>query len=270
LALSLGSPSFLILTWAFLFPVVVAYLKLVEERELEARFGEAYLAYKRECPSCCRGPGALVARVVEMARAERLKAPWLKAVEEEGGMIEIRLHGRGGQGVWTAANLLAMAAIREGKHAQSFPFFGPERMGAPIVAFARISDEPIRIHSMIYRPDVVGVLDPRLLGPEVVEGLKENSMLIVDTEEEPETVRKLLGLKPGLGKIWTLDASGMAMEVFGRAITNTAIVAAIVRATGITSLDSLLETVKKRFRGKAAEKNVEIMRRAYEGVRSER
>ena len=184
-------------------------------------------------------------------------------------MIEIRLHGRGGQGVWTAANLLAMAAILEGKHAQSFPFFGPERMGAPIVAFARISDEPIRIHSMIYRPDVVGVLDPRLLGPEVVEGLKEDSVLVVDTEEEPEAVRERLGLRPGLGKIWALDATGMALDVFGRAITNTAIVGAIVRAAGVTSLDSLIEIVKRRFTGKAAEKNVEIVRRAYEGVRAE-
>jgi len=184
-------------------------------------------------------------------------------------MIEIRLHGRGGQGVWTAANLLAMAAIREGKHAQSFPFFGPERMGAPIVAFARISDEPIRIHSMIYRPDVVGVLDPRLLGPEVIEGMKEDSVLVIDTEEEPSAIRELLGLKPGFGKIWTLDASGMAVDIFGRAITNTAIVAAIVRATGVTSLDSLVEIVKRRFKGEAAEKNVEIIHRAYESVRSE-
>ncbi len=184
-------------------------------------------------------------------------------------MIEIRLHGRGGQGVWTAANLLAMAAIREGKHAQSFPFFGPERMGAPIVAFARISDEPIRIHSMIYRPDVVGVLDPRLLGPEVAEGLKEDTVLVVDTDEDASAVRERLGLKPGLGKLWTLDATSMALDIFGRAITNTAIVAAIVRTTGVTSLDSLVEVIRQRFRGEAAEKNVEMVRRAYETVRAE-
>ena len=184
-------------------------------------------------------------------------------------MIEVRLHGRGGQGVWTAANLLAMAAIREGKHVQSFPFFGPERMGAPIVAFARISDEPIRIRSMIYQPDVVGVLDPRLLGPEVAEGLKENSVVVVDTKEGPSAVRERLNLGPGFAKVWTLDATGMAVKVFGRAITNTAIAAAIVRAAGIIELDSLIETVKERFKGAAAEKNVEIVRKAYEAVKPE-
>ncbi len=185
-------------------------------------------------------------------------------------MIEVRLHGRGGQGVWTAANLLAMTAIKEGKHAQSFPFFGPERMGAPVVAFARISEEPIRIHSMIYRPDVVGVLDPRLLGPIVREGLKERTVIVVDTREGPEAVRERLGLEPGFGEVWTLDATGMAMEVFGRAITNTAIVGAIAKATGVVKLDSLLEVVKERFRGKAAEMNVEIVRKAYEAVEKER
>jgi len=184
-------------------------------------------------------------------------------------VIEIRLHGRGGQGVWTAANLLAMAAIREGKHVQSFPFFGPERMGAPIVAFARISEEPIRVHSMIYRPDVIGVLDPRLLGPEVAEGLRANTVVVVNTRGEPEEVREALGLKPGFGRIWVLDATSMAMEVFGRAITNTAMVSAIARATGVVKLESLVEVIRERFKGDIAEKNVELVQRAYREVRPE-
>ncbi|RLI13947.1 hypothetical protein DRO33_00285 [Candidatus Bathyarchaeota archaeon] len=184
-------------------------------------------------------------------------------------MIEVRLHGRGGQGVWTAANLLAMAAIREGKHVQSFPFFGPERMGAPYVCFARISDEPIRVHCMVYTPDLVGVLDPRLLGDWVREGLKESSVVVVDTREPASAVREKLGLEPGFARIWTLDATKIAMEVFGRAITNTAILGAMVRATGVVKLDSLLAVIKERFKGKVAEKNVEVVKRAYEAVRPE-
>ncbi|HDJ26270.1 MAG TPA: hypothetical protein ENF34_03030 [Candidatus Bathyarchaeota archaeon] len=184
-------------------------------------------------------------------------------------MIEVRLHGRGGQGVWTAANLLAMAAIREGKHIQSFPFFGPERMGAPYVCFARISDEPIRVHCMVYRPDLVGVLDPRLLGDWVREGLKESSIVVVNTREPPSAVREALGLEPGFARIWVLDANKIALEEFGRAITNTAILGAMVKASGVVELQSLLDVIKDRFSGEIAEKNVRVVKKAYEAVRPE-
>ncbi len=184
-------------------------------------------------------------------------------------MIEIRLHGRGGQGVWTAANLLAMAAIKEGKHAQSFPFFGPERLGAPILAFARISEKPIRVHCMIYRPDVVGVLDPTLIEPPVAEGIKEESILVLNSDKEPGELREVLGLKEGTGRIWVVDASRMALEILEREITNTAIAGAIARATGVVSFSSLEEVIRERFRGGMAEKNVELARRAYEEVRPE-
>ncbi|OYT52529.1 pyruvate synthase subunit porC [Candidatus Bathyarchaeota archaeon ex4484_135] len=184
-------------------------------------------------------------------------------------MIEIRLHGRGGQGVWTAANLLALAAIREGKYAQGFPFFGPERLGAPVLAFARISDKPIRVHCMIYRPDVVGVLDPTLLSPSVVEGLKKDGILVLNSDKEPSELREILGLEEGMGTIWVLDASRMAIEILGREITNTAIMSAVARATGAVSLSSLEAVIKERFPPNVAEKNLELVRRAYEEVRRE-
>ena len=95
---------------------------------------------------------------------------------------EVRFHGRGGQGAWTASLLLAQAALKENKYIQSFPAFGPERAGAPITAFTRISDDPIHIHSSIYEPDVVVVLDPTLLGPAVIEGMKSETILVVTTD----------------------------------------------------------------------------------------
>jgi len=177
-------------------------------------------------------------------------------------LVEIRLHGRGGQGAWTATNLLALAAQREGKYSQSFPFFGPERGGAPILSFARISTKPIDVHCMVYNPDVVAVLDPTLLGPRVVEGIKDDSVIVVNSREPPARVREILGTSKG--RIWTVDATGLAMEVLGRPITNTAILGAIVRASGIISLDSLVSVTMERFKGPVGEKNASLIRRAYE------
>jgi 2-oxoacid:acceptor oxidoreductase gamma subunit (pyruvate/2-ketoisovalerate family) len=180
-------------------------------------------------------------------------------------MIEVRFHGRGGQGAWTASLLLAQGGLREGKYVQSFPAFGPERAGAPITAYTRISDEPIDIHSSIYEPDVVVVLDPTLLGPSVVEGLKPGGKMVINTPDSPEEVESCLGLK-GV-EVWTIDATSLALEVLKRPITNTVMLGALVKATGIVTLNSLLEAVRERFRGEMGELNVRVVETAYKEVR---
>jgi len=128
---------------------------------------------------------------------------------------EFRWHGRGGQGAWTASELLARAAIHEGKYTQSFPEFGPERMGAPVRAFTRISDKPIRLHCSVYNPDVSAVLDPTLMATvSVTEGLKENGILLVNTAEKPQEIRKLL--KMTKGAVWTVPATEIAIKILGK------------------------------------------------------
>ncbi|MFP3950577.1 MAG: 2-oxoacid:acceptor oxidoreductase family protein [Candidatus Bathyarchaeia archaeon] len=182
-------------------------------------------------------------------------------------MYEVRFHGRGGQGAWTASLLLAQAGLKEEKNIQSFPAFGPERAGAPISAFTRISDDKIQIHSSIYEPDVVVVLDPTLLGPSVAEGIKKGTKLIVNTTMSGDTVRENLGLS-GI-ETWLLDATKLAMDKLGRPITNTAMLGAVIRATEIVELDSLIEAVRDRFSGKIGEANVELIRSAYKEVEKE-
>jgi len=176
-------------------------------------------------------------------------------------LYEVRFHGRGGQGAWTASLLLAQAGLKEEKNIQSFPAFGPERAGAPITAYTRISDEPIQIHSSVYEPDVVVVLDPTLLGPAVVEGLKPESKVVVNTNESVAEVKKRLGLKET--EIWVVDATSLALKVLGVNITNTALLGAVVRASGIVKLDSVLEVVKERFSGKVRDQNIEVVKIAY-------
>ncbi len=177
-------------------------------------------------------------------------------------IFEVRFHGRGGQGAWTASLLLAQAGLKEEKNIQSFPAFGPERAGAPITAFTRISDEKIQLHSSIYEPDVVVVLDPTLLGPAVAEGIHKGTKLIVNTGESADAVRKKLGLKNV--ETWTVDATELAIKVLGRPITNTAMLGIIIKATGVVKLDSLLAVVKERFEGKISELNAELVKKAYE------
>jgi len=180
-------------------------------------------------------------------------------------IYEARFHGRGGQGAWTASLLLAQAGLKEEKNIQSFPAFGPERAGAPITAFTRISDDKIQLHSSVYEPDVVVVLDPTLLGPAVAEGIQKGTKLIVNTSESADAVRKKLGLKNV--ETWTVDATELAIKVLGRPITNTAMLGTIVKATGVVKLDSLLAVVKERFEGKISELNAELVKKAYEEAR---
>ena len=183
--------------------------------------------------------------------------------------LEVRWHGRGGQGAWTASELLARAAIAEGKYVQSFPEFGPERMGAPVTAFTRISIEPIKIHCAVYSPDVVAVLDPTLLKTvDVAEGLDEEAgNFIVNTKEDPMEIRKLL--KSDAGKVWTVEASEISLKILGISITNTAMLGAVARVTGIVSLETVEKMINERFRADVAAKNFAIVKEAYQGVRSE-
>src|SRR4030067_2357993 len=139
-------------------------------------------------------------------------------------MIEIRFHGRGGQGAVTSAEILALAAIGEGKYAQAFPSFGPERRGAPVVAFCRINDQPIRIRANIYEPDIVVVLDPTLLKiVNVAAGIKPDGIVVTTSKDSPEVVKETLGIK---NRVATVDAVKIAMEVLGLPITNTAMLGA--------------------------------------------
>jgi len=180
-------------------------------------------------------------------------------------IFEVRFHGRGGQGAWTASLLLAQAGLNEEKNIQSFPAFGPERAGAPITAFTRISESKIQIHSSIYEPDVVVVLDPTLLGPAVAEGIQENTKLIVNTDKSVNEILDVLGLK-GV-ETWTVDATTLAINMLGRPITNTAMLGSVVKATDVVKLDSITQVVKERFEGKIGELNAELVKKAYEEVK---
>ena len=177
-------------------------------------------------------------------------------------LVEIRWHGRGGQGAVTSAELLAQAAISEGKYAQAFPSFGPERRGAPVLAFVRInSQEPIRVRAEIREPDVVVVLDPGLLSIiNVTSGLKADGIVVINTRKQAEQLKKEFDIKWSLA---TIDATHIAREVLGVPITNTTMVGALIKATGVVELESLVEPLKHRF-GRLAERNIEAMKRAYE------
>jgi len=183
-------------------------------------------------------------------------------------ILEVRWHGRGGQGAWTASELLARAAIYEGKHVQSFPEFGPERMGAPVTAFTRISTEPIQIHCAVYNPDVVAVLDPTLLkAVPVTEGLNEEGKIIINSKDNPVEIRKTLNTDKG--KVWTVPATELAIKILGIPITNTAMLGAVACVTGIVGLESIDKVVKERFRLDVAEKNFAVIKEAYKEVKSE-
>jgi 2-oxoacid:acceptor oxidoreductase gamma subunit (pyruvate/2-ketoisovalerate family) len=184
-------------------------------------------------------------------------------------LLEVRWHGRGGQGAWTASELFARAAIAEGKYIQSFPEFGAERMGAPVTAFTRISAEPIRLHCAVYNPDVVAVLDPTLLKTvRVADGLnEEGGNIIVNSKETPSEVRKELNTDKG--KVWTVPASEISLKILGMPITNTAMLGAVARVTGVVNLETVERMIRARFRSDVAEKNFAVVKEAYQEVKSE-
>ncbi len=177
-------------------------------------------------------------------------------------MIEIRFHGRGGQGAVTSAEMMALAAIAKGKYAQAMPAFGAERRGAPVLAFTRIDDEFIDVRQEILEPDVVAVLDPTLLaGIPVAAGLKPGGVIIINTHKNPSEIKKQLDL-PTDARIAIVDATAIARETIGRPITNTTMLGALLKATGVMKPNDLVEPLKKRF-GKIAPRNIDAMNRAY-------
>lgn len=168
-------------------------------------------------------------------------------------MIEIRWHGRGGQGAKTASLLLADAAFNTGKYIQGFPEYGPERMGAPITAYNRISTSPIRIHSNIYEPDYVVVVDDSLLeSVPVTAGLKETGAIIINTTKDADSLKTLLnGYK---GKVYTIDARKVSIEALGKYFPNTPMLAAIVKVSNIMSEEEFLNDMEGSFKHKFAKK----------------
>ncbi|MDH5811006.1 MAG: 2-oxoacid:acceptor oxidoreductase family protein [Candidatus Methanomethylicaceae archaeon] len=175
-------------------------------------------------------------------------------------MLEIRWHGRGGQGSVTAAEILATAAINEGKFSQAFASFGPERRGAPVLAFTRIDDKEILIRTQIYEPDVVVVLDHHLSeGDDIGEGLKKGGIIVLNSAYGPE---KYAGKFPNARRVATVDATGIAIKELGTPVTNTAILGALVRATGVVKPESVEEVIRERFKA-YAERNVAAVRAAF-------
>ncbi len=168
-------------------------------------------------------------------------------------IIEIRWHGRGGQGAKTASLLLADAAFNTGKYIQGFPEYGPERMGAPITAYNRISTSPIRLHSNIYEPDYVVVVDDTLLDSvDVTAGLKETGAIVINTTKDVENIKPLL--KGYRGKIYTIDARKISEEALGKYFPNTPMLAAIVKVSNIMTEEEFLNNMKTSFKHKFAKK----------------
>ena len=168
-------------------------------------------------------------------------------------LVEIRWHGRGGQGAKTASLLLADAAFNTGKYIQGFPEYGPERMGAPITAYNRISNSPITIHSAIYEPNYVVVVDDTLLDTvDVTAGLKEDGAIVINTTNDAETLKKKLnGYKGG---IYTIDARSISIDALGKYFPNTPMLAAIVKVSGVIPEDQFLADMEGSFKHKFAKK----------------
>jgi pyruvate ferredoxin oxidoreductase gamma subunit len=189
-----------------------------------------------------------------------------------GELLEIRWHGRGGQGAKTAAGMVAEVAVGAGKYAQAAPEYGAEREGAPIKAYTRIDEERIRVHDAIYYPDIVLVLDDTLLETEgVTEGLTEDGILLVNTESSPSQIRELLGLEGR--QVYTIDATSIALEEIGRPIPNTVMIGALAAVTGIVDPKDIKKSIDKKLGGKLSEGmlkgNMRAVDRAFEEVQSE-
>jgi len=187
-------------------------------------------------------------------------------------MLEIRWHGRGGQGAVTASKVLAESAMSLGKQIQAFPEYGSERQGAPVKSFTRISNQRIMHHSQVTSPDVVIVLDPTLLGTvDVTEGLKEDGILLINTTASPGEIRKQINLKGR--KLCTVDATGISLRNLGKAIPNTPMIGAFVGITGMLSAQAVADDFRVKFRGKfkdeIIEGNVQSILDASKEVKSE-
>jgi len=189
-------------------------------------------------------------------------------------MIEIRWHGRGGQGAKTAALLLADAALASGKYVQAFPEYGPERMGAPVASFDRISSEPILLHSGVAHPSIVVVLDPTLMETvPVTDGMPADGTIVINTNKCPADMRKEIGAGDAM-KVFTVDASTISVESIGKDIPNTPLLGALIKATGLLDFTEMLEDMKKKLEKKFKSKpevvagNLKAIERAYKEVKS--
>jgi pyruvate ferredoxin oxidoreductase gamma subunit len=187
-------------------------------------------------------------------------------------MFEILWHGRGGQGAKTAATMVAHVALSEGKYSQGFPEYGPERMGAPVRGYTRISASPITLHCGITSPDAVVVLDPTLLcSINVLEGADKEGVVVINTPLTPQEIRKKFAITGG--RLYTCDATKIAIEEVGRSTPNTPMIGALIKATGILKLDSFAKDIEKKFSGKFGEKvvkgNIRALERAYNETKSQ-
>ena len=181
-------------------------------------------------------------------------------------MKEIRIHGRGGQGSVTAAELLAVAAFEDGKYSQAFPAFGVERRGAPVTAFVRLDDKPIRLRSQIYEPDYVIVQDATLVDVvDVARGTKPEGFILINTEKSPEHFKLVTK-----ASIKTLDATKLAMDFIGKPIVNTTLIGAFAGVSGLIRPESIKNAVMERFPGKVGEKNAAAIQVAYDMMEAQR
>ena len=181
-------------------------------------------------------------------------------------ILEIRFHGRGGQGAKTAAQLIAETALRQGKQVQAFPEYGPERMGAPVKAYVRISDKSIKSYASVTNPDIVVVIDPTLIKTvDVTEGLGEKGILIINSGKAPDDIRKDLNSFKGM--ISTIDGTSLSMKYLGRNIPNTPLLGALVKVTGIVELAELKKRVEEHFLSKLGREktqaNIKMIEEAY-------
>ena len=182
-------------------------------------------------------------------------------------MDEVRFHGRAGQGILTASRIFAEAAIIDGKYAQSFPDFGPERLGAPIAAFARIDSQPIEIRSQVYTPNAVAVFEDSLLNKvPVTQGMVANGKLVVNWTYETVDELKKIGEKAGVSTL-CLNANRIAMELIGSPTVSTIMLGAIAQASGLVSIEALEKIVLERFHGSMGEANVKMVRMGFKEVR---
>ena len=188
--------------------------------------------------------------------------------ERNARMFAVRFHGRGGQGVVTAAELLSVAAFHEGKYSQAFPTFGSERTGAPVMAFCRIADVPIRAHDPITKPDALVIQDPTLMGLGVVlDGLTSSTHLLVNTSRSPRDLA-LGALAPGLqsGRVVTVPASEIARRHLGRPLPNAALLGALAAMTGVVALESVMRAIRSRFSDELGEANAAAAVEAHDAV----
>lgn len=179
-------------------------------------------------------------------------------------MIQIRIHGRGGQGVVTAAELIAIAAFIDRKQSQAFPSFGVERTGAPVESYVRIDNKPIKTREQIYQPDILIIQDSTLLNnPSLLNGINSKTKIIINTAKD----KSILKLKLPQANIYTIDATKIAMEILGKNIVNTVILGALVKSTNIISLNSLQLAIREKFADKNEEliiKNIKAVETAYQ------